>query len=205
MSEFRDWEQTHHELASASQVRPDELDSIISANRARTLADYRRLNPWYEDVVQWSEKARVWFGEDRGITIYESTTLNGSVDIGENSWVGPFCSLDGSGGLTIGRSCSISAGVQILTHDTVRWALSGGELPYEYSSVVIGDFCFIGTNAVLTKGVHIGPMSVVGAGAVVTRSFPERSVIGGVPARRIGRVTGSGQSIRLDFSDKEME
>ena len=176
------------------------LLDLISRNRERTLADFGRLNPWYEDVVDWRDKARLWFGEDRGVTIYESTTIVGKVDIGPNTWIGPFCSLDGSGGLSIGEWCSISAGVQMLTHDTVRWALSGGVEEYEYASVAVGDRCFIGTNAVITRGVEIGEMCVVAAGAVVTESFPARSVIGGVPARPLGAVRGTGESIRIEYA-----
>jgi len=49
--------------------------------------------------------------------------------------------------------------------------------------VDIGDDCWIGANATIVDGVSVGSHSIVAAGAVVTRSFPERSVIGGVPAR----------------------
>ena len=50
--------------------------------------------------------------------------------IGEQCWIGAFTVIDGSGGLSIGRGCDISAGAQIYSHSTVRRALSGkaGEL-----------------------------------------------------------------------------
>lgn len=52
--------------------------------------------------------------------------------------------------------------------------------------IVIGKKCWIGMNAVILPGVILGDHTVVGAGAVVTRSFPEGyCVIGGVPARLI--------------------
>ena len=61
--------------------------------------------------------------------------------------------LDGSGGLEIGSNCSISCGVQIYSHDTVAWALSGGKEEYEYEKTSIGDSCYIGPNTIIQKGV----------------------------------------------------
>lgn len=52
--------------------------------------------------------------------------------------------------------------------------------------IIVEDDVWIGANAVLVSGVTIGKGSVVGAGAVVTRSFPPYSIIAGVPARTIG-------------------
>ena len=49
--------------------------------------------------------------------------------------------------------------------------------------VCIGDGSWLGINVCVMPGVSLGANCVVGANSVVTRSFPERSVIGGVPAR----------------------
>lgn len=51
--------------------------------------------------------------------------------------------------------------------------------------MVVEDGCWIGANVTILKGVTIGRGSVVAAGAVVTRSCPPYSIIGGVPARVI--------------------
>ena len=53
--------------------------------------------------------------------------------------------------------------------------------------VVIGDRVWVGTRAVILKGVSIGDGAVVAAGAVVTSDVPAGAVVGGVPARVIGR------------------
>ena len=49
--------------------------------------------------------------------------------------------------------------------------------------VKIGDDCWMGANAIILPGVELGKGCVVGAGSVVTKSFSEYSVVGGVPAR----------------------
>jgi acetyltransferase-like isoleucine patch superfamily enzyme len=160
---------------------------------------HRRINPFTEDLFDWSERGRYWTGEERGITIYDSATLAGDVEIGVGTWIGPFCSLDGTGGLRIGSYCSISNGVQLLTHDTIKWALTGGVAAAERSPTRIGDRCFIGARAVIVRGVSIGNECVVGAGAVVTRDVPDATVVAGVPARTIGHVVRSGDEVRLEY------
>lgn len=57
------------------------------------------------------------------------------------------------------------------------------KLPENDQPVVIEDDVWCGANVTILKGVTIGRGSVVAAGAVVTKSFPPYSIIGGVPAR----------------------
>lgn len=52
----------------------------------------------------------------------------------------------------------------------------------EENLIVIGDDCWIGARAIILPGVHIGKQSIVAAGSVVTRSFPDRCILGG-PAK----------------------
>ena len=55
----------------------------------------------------------------------------------------------------------------------------------DYEPVVIGSDVWIGQNVIILPGVNIGSGSIIGAGAVVTKSFPEYSIIGGNPAKLI--------------------
>lgn len=55
----------------------------------------------------------------------------------------------------------------------------------EEQKITIGSNVWIGTRVIILPGVKIGDGSIVGAGAVVTKSFPPYSIIGGVPARLI--------------------
>lgn len=175
----------------------ERLRRLHEALRAETWKRYGRANPFVEDLFDWKEKGSFVGGDD--VTVYDSTTVVGDVTIGAHTWIGPFCSLDGTGGLTIGSYCSIAAATHISTHDTARWALSGGTEPYEYAPVEIGDRCFLGTNVSVTRGVTIGEMSLIAAGAVVTDDVPSRSIVAGVPARVVGTVQDAGGRVELLF------
>ena len=61
------------------------------------------------------------------------------------------------------------------------------KLPNQDAPVIIEDDVWLGANVTVLKGVTIGRGSVVAAGAVVTKSFPPYSIIGGVPAKFIKR------------------
>ena len=168
--------------------------------REESKKKYNRVNPFVEDITNWKERGEYLFGKNKNITVYNTCTVSGSVEVGENTWIGPYTALDGGkSGVKIGKNCSISSGVNILAHDSVKWALSGGILPYEYGRVEIGNNCFIGTNALITKGVTIGNHCLVGANAVVTRSFPDYSIILGVPGLTKGRVLIDGKNIKLEY------
>jgi len=57
---------------------------------------------------------------------------------------------------------------------------------YEAKQVVLKKGCWIGANAIILPGVEIGEDSIVGAGSVVTKSFPAGIIIAGNPAKQIG-------------------
>ena len=170
-----------------SQTTRDQLLALYAHLRAETHARWDRDLPFDELLFDRWERARsLGFGE--GASIYHSALVYGDVVVGPSTWIGPFTLLDGSGGLRIGRNCSISAGVHIYSHDTVKWALSGGALAYVNSPVEIGDCCHIGGQTVIAPGVTIGPHSAIGACSFVNRDVPANTVAVGIPCRAIGRV-----------------
>ena len=112
--------------------------------------------------------------------------ITGNPEIGEGTWIGAFTLVDGKGGLKIGRQCDISSGAQILTHSTVRRCMTERRWnQIDYQPTVIEDHVFVGTNAVILMGCHIGHHSVIGAGAVVLEGtrIPPYSLVVGVPAQ----------------------
>lgn len=89
--------------------------------------------------------------------------------------------------IRIGRGTFIAPNVGIITSNHDKTNLDN-HLPGQ--DVTIGERCWIGMNAVILPGVVLGPETIVGAGAVVTKSFPEgRCSLAGVPARVICRQT----------------
>lgn len=177
----------------------DELQRAYMQRREEFRAKWNRDLPFSEMLFdRWERANSLGFGDST--SIYHSSLVYGDVEVGENTWIGPFTLLDGSGVLRIGSNCSISAGVQIYTHDSVKWAVSGGKAEYEFASVSIGDCCFIGPQTVIRKGVSIGSHSVIGACSFVCEDVPDYSIAVGAPCRVRGvvKVNGDG-SVSLTY------
>ncbi|EKS35625.1 acyltransferase [Afipia clevelandensis] len=138
------------------------------------------------------------YGFGEGTTMYDNVLVLGDVKVGRNTWIGPDCILDGSGGgLEIGDYCSISAGVHIYSHDTVHWSLSGGKLPVRKKPVCIGERVYIGPHSIVVSGVTVGRKSVIGANSFVNRDVPEGTFVAGSPAVAVGRVEGENEDVRM--------
>jgi acetyltransferase-like isoleucine patch superfamily enzyme len=176
----------------------DELSALYRQLAGQMRERFDRDLPLDELLSdRWERAKRLGFGE--GASIYASSYVYGDVKVGPRTWIGPFTLLDGSGGLEIGGNCSISAGVQIYTHDTVRWALTGGKAEPERSSVRIGECCFIGSQSVVARGVEIGDHSVIGACSFVDRDVGPFTIALGAPARPVGRVELRHDDVELVF------
>ena len=162
-----------------------EISEFYLSRRGEVEKRWNRQLPFGDYVADRWERARsLGFGE--GTSIYDSSLIIGQVTAGKNVWIGPFTVLDGSGGIEIGDYVSIAAGVQIYSHDSVNWALSGGTAPYETAPVKIGSRCYIGPNAVIAKGVTIGDGCVIGANSLVLDDVPAGSKAVGSPCRVVG-------------------
>lgn len=114
--------------------------------------------------------------------------ITGEPEIGEGTWIGAFTLIDGQGGLTIGKGVNVSTGAAILTHNTVKRCVT--ERAYnvvDRAPTVVEDYVFIGENATILMGSHIGHHSIIGAGAVVLEGskIPPYSLVVGVPGRVI--------------------
>ena len=153
--------------------------SILKA-RSDVKEKWNRVLPSGDYLSDRWEKAK-YLGFGEGSSIYDSSLVIGDVRVGKNTWVGPFTVLDGSGGLEIGDFCSISAGVQIYSHDTVNWAISGGKEVAEFGTTKIESNVYLGPNVIIARGVTIGEGSIIGANSFVNKNIPANSRAWGSP------------------------
>ena len=106
------------------------------------------------------------------------------ISVGEYTHINRGVLLDGRGIVKIGNSVSISHRVAIVSagHDT-----QSPSFGYKSAPIVIGNYAWIGVNATILMGVTVGDGAVVAAGAVVTKDVAPYTIVGGVPARPIGK------------------
>jgi acetyltransferase-like isoleucine patch superfamily enzyme len=90
--------------------------------------------------------------------------------------------------VSIGDHCWISTGILFITHDSATWAIGETRPTCGFGTISIGSWSLIGARAILLPDTHIGEHSVVGAGSVVRGTFPDRSVIAGVPGRVVSSI-----------------
>jgi acetyltransferase-like isoleucine patch superfamily enzyme len=111
--------------------------------------------------------------------------LGSHIRIGDRVGIGEFAYLGGAGGLEIGDDCIIGQYFSCHPENHMHDQL---DIPIRLQGVSrkgihIGNNCWIGSKVTILDGVEIGDGCIIAAGAVVTRSFPSNSVIGGVPAK----------------------
>lgn len=108
-----------------------------------------------------------------------------NISIGSNSVINTKVLLDGRGGkLIIGSNVDIAREVNIWTleHD-----IDDPGHSTKGADVIIKDYVWISSRATILPGVTIGRGAVIASGAVVTKDVPAMTVVGGVPAKVIGK------------------
>src|SRR6266404_1168861 len=109
--------------------------------------------------------------------------------VGNDCYFGRELFLDLQDDIIIEDQVTISHRVMVLTHtDAGTSPLKNRNIPTSQGSVIIRRGAYIGANVTIFEGVEIGESSIVGAGAVVTRSVLPATVVAGVPARVIKRL-----------------
>ena len=105
------------------------------------------------------------------------------INIGRGTVLGHGITLDGRKGIKIGKyvNCSSEVMIWTLQHDynDPAFGVKGG-------SVIIEDYVWISVRAIILPNVTIGKGAVVAAGAVVTKNVEPYTIVGGVPAKKIG-------------------
>ena len=137
------------------------------------LGDYLRIAFYKLTLAECDLSSRISFG---------SFFAHPEAKLGASVYVGCYCIL---GKVVIGDRTQIASGVQILSGSRQHERNPAGEISGaeggKFSTVEIGSNCWIGAAAIVMAGVGDG--STIGAGSVVTRPIPPRSVAAGSPAR----------------------
>lgn len=106
------------------------------------------------------------------------------LELEDNVAVGWFAELDARGGIKIGHDTNISSHVKLITgsHD-----IDSSDFTADFLPIHIGHHVWVGTGAMILQGVKIGDGAIVAAGAVVTKDVEPWSIVGGIPAKTIGK------------------
>lgn len=140
-------------------------------------------------------KVRYWFVKQLLVSCGKSVIIKNKCYFGDGSRlsVGSFSQLGQNsrlnGTITLGDYIMMGPDVVMMavTHDvsdTTKPMIDHSN-PSVENPIIIGNNVWIGTRVIIMPGVNIGENSIIGAGAVVTKSFPPNSIIAGVPAKLI--------------------
>lgn len=171
----------HREWAEAWQA---EVQAFLRAQETVEIGEGGFIAP---EAAIFGEPGRPVRIGDR-CAIAAQAFLHGPITLEDEVSVNAGARLDGgSKGITVGRGTRIASGAAIYAFDhRMAPERSIREQTVRSKGVVIGADCWIGANAGLTDGVHIGDHAVVAMGAVITRDVPDWAIVAGVPAQVIG-------------------
>jgi acetyltransferase-like isoleucine patch superfamily enzyme len=173
----------------------------------RSLAELARLGPavlrahWYfRDAAKLGSRCRVWGSpivRNNGTLLIGnkvrlvstlapielSVDAGATLDIGDDVYINYGCSIGATQSIKIGAHSNIGGHVTILDNDFHRLEPERRQEVPPSAPVVLEENVWLGLRVIVLRGVTIGRDSVVGAGSVVSRDIPPRSLAAGVPAK----------------------
>jgi acetyltransferase-like isoleucine patch superfamily enzyme len=157
----------------------------LTAGRGVFIGDFSYINCYSRNGVTLGD--RVTIREFAWLQLTSNLDEPGDrIEIGSQTYIGPRSTLGAAAPLLIGQRCQIGANVSFVAESHL---FDGDQEIYAQGvsrkGIKIGDDCWIGNNVIVLDGVDIGSGTVIGAGAVVTKSIPSGSVAVGSPARVI--------------------
>lgn len=160
-----------------------------------------------EKNVEIRSKSYLQFVSIGNNTVIDKGTLlvgieNKKFSIGNESYIGYYNILDGSGGLEIGDHVHIaSPGVGIWTHSSMLQALFGSKMGdhthRKVGHVKIGNNIWIGGNVTIYPDTEISDFSVVLPNSVVNKNVPFNSMVGGTPIKILKKIVIEKDNIKF--------
>jgi len=126
---------------------------------------------------------RILMGINRGIPFPVSPRINiinpqnvffDVDDLNNFQGLGNYYQALGNGKIIIGKGSWIAPNVGLIT---TNHNINDPDKHVESKDIVLGEKCWIGMNSIILPGVTLGPQTTVGAGSVVTKSYPEGFVL----------------------------
>ncbi len=176
---------------SIAQDAALEIDGALTFGYPRPGSSQRRYSHAGQLVLGESARLRVL----GSVAVCPGTILivgaGVTLEIGDGTYFAGDSYLVFTCDARIGAGCAFAWWVTILDNDLHTIRSSTGQSTNTPSTIDIGDNVWVGHGVSILKGVTIGPGSIVAARAVVTRGFPNGSVLAGVPASLQRRLEGS--------------
>lgn len=141
----------------------------------------------------------VWIYRQLGMTVPNSAKFSNFTVYGdysmiicsENTEINWGCFLLAKDKIIIGQNSTLAYNVSLITSANPNYPYNtlSKLYPPHTAPVIIGNNVWIGANAILLPGVTIGDESIIAAGSLVNRDVPPRTVVGGVPAKVIKKIS----------------
>lgn len=162
------------------------LKKVAPSTVKKLYGDYRAfIISYYEDSNIYDYILKRFFFKFKNGDYYvknKNSSINGNILMGKNTKLAlrGGCYIQGIGRLFVGDYVSITQNCIIITANHNIY----NQDQHIKKETIIGDYCWIASNSCIMAGVVLGPRTVVAAGAVVTKSFPDGyCVVAGNPAK----------------------
>ncbi len=162
---------------------------------------YAHPSSYIDDNVLIGEGTKIW----HFCHVLSHSSIGQNCSFGQNCVIGPNVTM--GNGVKVQNNVSIYEGVEIeddvflgpsCVFTNVINPRSFIVRKEEFRKTRLKKGCSIGANATIVCGVSIGEYALIGSGAVITKDVKPYALMVGVPARQIGWVSRSGNTLRFD-------
>lgn len=177
-------------LLARQQLVMEKGARISDPRRLRTSGGLVRIGA--HSRIECTSRAGILVGRNFKLGAFSQMIASGTlsdlghgITIGDDVGISEFAYIGGAGGVRIGSDVIVGQYFSVHPENHVFADLDCliREQGVTRAGIEIGSDCWIGSKVTILDGVTLGRGCVVAAGSVVNSSFPDQSVIGGVPAR----------------------